>query len=103
MRKNILRQIGFVTALVLFSLISWVTVTSAVVLTVNSSHSVGDHNYAVGDVVTCSVTSPADEAGGTRYECTGWTGTGSVPVSGTETKSLLSGLNKPQKEKLNKS
>jgi len=91
MRKNILRQIGFVTALVLFSLISWVTVTSAVVLTVNSSHGapdpfVGNHNYAVGDVVPCSVTSPADEAGGTRYVCTGWTGTGSVyPSTGTGT------------------
>ena len=58
MRKNILRQIGVVTALVLFSLISWVTVTSAVVLTVNSSHSVGDHNYAVGDVLLLAQSLP---------------------------------------------
>ncbi|HCX89803.1 MAG TPA: hypothetical protein DHT43_04635, partial [Deltaproteobacteria bacterium] len=45
---------------------------------------VGSYNYTPGASVTCSVTSPADEAGGTRYVCTGWTGTGSVPASGTE-------------------
>jgi len=31
---------------------------------------------------TVSVTSPVDESG-TRYRCTGWTGTGSVPASGS--------------------
>ena len=31
------------------------------------------------------MTSPADESGGTRYRCTGWTGTGSVPATGTDT------------------
>ncbi|MHC4662942.1 MAG: right-handed parallel beta-helix repeat-containing protein [Planctomycetota bacterium] len=29
-----------------------------------------------------TVNSPADEAAGTRYACTGWTGTGSAPASG---------------------
>ena len=91
MRKNILKQIGILTVLVLFLLISWGTVASAVVLTVNSSHdtpnpAVGNHDYVVGEVVTCSVTSPADEAAGTKYICTGWTGTGSVfPSTGTDT------------------
>jgi len=35
--------------------------------------------------VTASVTSPWLGPAGTRYVCTGWTGTGSVPPSGTET------------------
>ena len=36
-----------------------------------------------GTLVTASVSSPADVSGGTRYRCTGWTGTGSVPSSGS--------------------
>ncbi len=35
-----------------------------------------------GVSVTESVTSPAGLSGGTRYQCSGWTGTGSVPSSG---------------------
>ena len=59
-------------------------------LTVTSAHDapspgVGDHWYDAGTNVTASVTSPADESGGTRYRCNGWTGTGSVPASGTST------------------
>lgn len=59
-------------------------------LTVASEHGlpsppVGDHWYIDGSEVTANVTSPADETDGTRYRCTGWTGTGSVPGSGTET------------------
>jgi uncharacterized repeat protein (TIGR02543 family) len=46
---------------------------------------VGDHWYDSGTNVTASVASPADESGGTRYRCTGWTGTGSVPGSGSST------------------
>jgi subtilisin family serine protease len=39
-----------------------------------------------GSTLTVSVTSPADDNGlGTRYRCTGWTGTGSPPASGTGT------------------
>lgn len=38
-----------------------------------------------GTSVTANVTSPADESFGTRYNCTGWTGTGNVPPSGTGT------------------
>jgi len=56
-------------------------------LTVNSGHdtpnpTVGDHYYNNGSSVTCSVTSPVTE-GGTVWTCTGWTGTGSVPASGS--------------------
>ena len=60
-------------------------------LTVASDHDspvpgVGDHWYDTGSFVSASVTSPADDdLAGTRYRCTGWTGTGSVPSSGTET------------------
>ena len=43
---------------------------------------VGEHLYDIGLSLTCSVTSPV-ESGTTRYVCTGWTGTGSVPSSGS--------------------
>jgi uncharacterized repeat protein (TIGR02543 family) len=36
-----------------------------------------------GATITASVTSPWPGPTGTRYVCTGWTGTGSVPASGT--------------------
>lgn len=36
-----------------------------------------------GTLVTASVTSPASGPADTRYVCTGWTGAGSVPASGT--------------------
>jgi len=39
---------------------------------------VGDHWYDTGTHIDASVTSPADESGGTRYRCTGYTGTGSL-------------------------
>jgi len=45
----------------------------------------GDHWYDEGESITASVSSPADESNGTRYRCTGWSGTGSVPVKGTDT------------------
>ena len=56
-------------------------------LTVVSSHDspspgVGNHFYDDGSSVTCSVTSPVTE-GGVAYVCTGWTGTGSVPSTGS--------------------
>ncbi|MEM2971066.1 MAG: PKD domain-containing protein [Candidatus Bathyarchaeia archaeon] len=38
-----------------------------------------------GTPITASVTSPVSGPTGTRYVCTGWTGTGSVPASGTGT------------------
>jgi hypothetical protein len=40
-------------------------------------------SYASGANITASVTSPWPGPAGTRYVCTGWTGTGSVPPSGT--------------------
>jgi hypothetical protein len=57
-------------------------------LTVASAHgtpvpTIGTHsNYCWQSTVTCSVDS-AVSAGGTNYTCTGWTGTGSIPASGT--------------------
>jgi len=41
--------------------------------------------FEAGKSITASVTSPASGPAGTRYLCTGWTGTGSVPPSGTGT------------------
>jgi uncharacterized repeat protein (TIGR01451 family) len=57
-------------------------------LTVISDHGspnpiVGDHWYDEGDVINASVQSPAEESDGTRYGCTGWSGTGSVPTIGS--------------------
>jgi outer membrane protein assembly factor BamB len=58
-------------------------------LTVSSDHgtpnpSVGEHFYNDSDTVECNVTSPVTESGHT-WNCTGWTGTGSVPSSGSST------------------
>jgi len=39
-------------------------------------------SYASGAMITAFVTSPWPGPSGTRYVCTGWTGTGSVPPSG---------------------
>ena len=38
--------------------------------------------FDCGTTITASVTSPASGPSGTRYVCSGWTGTGSVPASG---------------------
>jgi hypothetical protein len=42
---------------------------------------IGSHTYASGSAVTCSVPEMVIEQG-IRWNCTGWTGTGSVPASG---------------------
>jgi hypothetical protein len=62
-------------------------IPSIYILNVNSAHgsptpTTGSHTYQSGTSVACSVTSPVTE-GGTTYTCTGWTGSGSVPSSGT--------------------
>jgi len=45
---------------------------------------VGTTSYFVGDTVTASVTTPADDNGlGTRYTCTGYTGTGDLAAGGS--------------------
>ncbi|MEM3566758.1 MAG: hypothetical protein QXK18_07805, partial [Candidatus Bathyarchaeia archaeon] len=41
--------------------------------------------FDAGTTVTASITSPVYGGSGTRYVCTGWTGTGSVPSSGSST------------------
>ncbi|MGD0712551.1 MAG: DUF2341 domain-containing protein, partial [Bacteroidales bacterium] len=58
-------------------------------LTVTSVHgspspTAGVQSYADGATVTASVTSPVTE-GSLIWTCTGWTGTGSVPASGSAT------------------
>jgi|GEM_PF-3344790 len=45
----------------------------------------GTHSYASGANVTATVTSPVSGPTGERYVCTGWTGTGDVPATGTTT------------------
>ncbi|MGA2309596.1 MAG: hypothetical protein ABSG57_08625 [Candidatus Bathyarchaeia archaeon] len=74
------------------STITWnwiVTATVQWTLTVLSAHgspnpALGDHLYNDSSSVICSVSSPVVEAG-VSYTCTGWTGTGSVPSSGSGT------------------
>jgi len=41
--------------------------------------------FDYGSKINASVTSPVSGGSGTRYACTGWTGTGSVPPSGSAT------------------
>jgi len=50
--------------------------------------------FDAGTSITASVTSPWQGPTGTRYLCTGWTGTGSVPPSGTDT-SVTFTINQP--------
>lgn len=64
------------------------------VLTVSSfagspSPSVGSTSYAIGSEVTCSVQNEVT-VDGIRYQCSGWTGTGSVPSSGTSNSVVVS-------------
>jgi hypothetical protein len=56
-----------------------------VVSTYDSPIPSGTTSYLVGTSVTASVTSPMSGPTGTQYVCTGWTGTGDVPASGTGT------------------
>ncbi len=67
-----------------------ITLKEPLALTVVSAYgsptpAVGSHIYYTGDLVTASVVSPVAGAAGERYVCTGWTGTGNVPVSGNTT------------------
>jgi hypothetical protein len=64
---------------------NWQTQYYLTVTSVRDSPNPTSRWYNSGTSVTASVTSPADESGGTRYRCTGWTGTGSVQSSGTTT------------------
>jgi uncharacterized repeat protein (TIGR02543 family) len=50
--------------------------------------------FDAGTSITAAVSSPVAESIVTEYVCTGWTGTGSIPVSGTAT-SLLFTINQP--------
>jgi len=66
--------------------------TQTVTLTVNGSPSqhdspnpsYGSHQYNQGATVSASVSSPTDESNGTRYRCTGYSGTGSAPSGSGE-------------------
>ena len=70
------------------STITWNWQLAQWTLTVSSTYGnpipSGENVYNDGTNVTCSVTSPLNEAD-ISYTCTGWTGTGSVPSSGTGT------------------
>ncbi len=50
--------------------------------------------FDAGTNITASVISPWEESAGTRYVCTGWTGTGSVPPIGSGT-SVTFTINEP--------
>ena len=50
--------------------------------------------FEAGKSITASVTSPVSGPVGTQYTCTGWTGTGSVSISGTNT-SVTFTMDKP--------
>lgn len=50
--------------------------------------------FDAGTEITASVTSPWSGSAGVQYVCTGWTGTGSVPASGTTT-SVSFTINEP--------
>ena len=55
-------------------------------LTVTSAHDLPMPTsgwFDAGMSIPASVTTPAEQSGGTRHRCTGWTGTGSVPSSGS--------------------
>ncbi|MFC1462713.1 LamG-like jellyroll fold domain-containing protein [Verrucomicrobiota bacterium] len=45
----------------------------------------GASSASVGQTITNTVVSPHDAGSGTRYVCNGWTGTGDVPASGSDT------------------
>jgi len=61
------------------------TVSLTVVSAYDSPNPSGTTSYTPGTSVTASVTSPVAGPTGYRYVCTGWTGTGDVPSSGTGT------------------
>src|SRR3990170_4123423 len=65
---------------------NWKTQYYLTVISAHDSPAPASGWYDTGASVTASVTSPADESTGSVYTCTGWTGTGSVPTSGTNTK-----------------
>lgn len=66
----------------------WKLETTRYYLTMTSSHgSPTPENgwFEAGESITTSVASPVSGPAGTTYVCSGWTGTGSVPASGTTT------------------
>ena len=73
---------------------NWKTQYHFEVLSMYGSPSPTSGWYDAGSSITASVNSPVSGPTGTRYICTGWTGTGSVPPSGTDT-SVTFTLNAP--------
>ena len=77
---------GADSSVVYFDTLIYAPPAVPVTLTVASAHGspvpeVGTHSYAIGTTVTASVEDVTD--GLSQLACTGWTGTGSVPASGT--------------------
>ncbi len=54
-----------------------------VISTQSSTPSAGSYWYNAGSSITVYVTTPVYDGNDTRYQCLGWTGTGSVPASGS--------------------
>jgi PKD repeat protein len=88
---NLLDRTGepYASTMVAFDAIKFTPIVPARTLTVSSAHdspnpSDGAHSYSNGQSVTCSVSSPVTESG-VVWRCTGWSGTGSVPSSGSST------------------
>lgn len=67
---------------------TFITVIVPAQLTTTSAHgspTPTNGSYALGTSITASVTPVVAGPTGTQYVCTGWTGTGDVPASGTGT------------------
>lgn len=71
--------------------VAWQTAPALVQLNVASAHGgatppVGANSFAPGSMVNCAVTnSPLPGGSGIQYVCTGWSGAGSVPATGSFT------------------
>lgn len=71
--------------------VAWQALSTKVKLATTSAHGgsepqVGQVEYNMGELVTSSVTnSPLAGGAGTQFVCTGWSGSGSVPSSGSGT------------------
>lgn len=71
---NVMKEVGVVT--------STLTIASTYGM---ASPPVGVQGYVSGSSVTCSITNSPIIEGTTQFVCTGWSGTGSAPTSGSET------------------
>ncbi len=59
------------------------TVTGSTSFVANTSPNYGEHLFCSGTVLQASAPAATVPTNGTRWACTGWVGTGSIPSSGT--------------------